>query len=218
MRNSVSKVRRPSRKVGLLPQGRSCLKEGVEYYFSASCGKQGRFSSTRERQDDGTDDFTGSHLILRPGEPGSSLERPCFSTLVWHQAANLLLSFGADSERVRWRLEQRFESSFFPDKCSCFRKQHGQTFCRGAFVTLQLRVNFLATVSVFPPKFIPVPLTCCWTEPCCNTFSTIHHHPSPTCPHINPCSANDRSRLHHVLWHGERATEYFPGVFWLSVT
>lgn len=32
-----------------------------------------------------------------------------------------------------------------------YLKQRGQTFCRSAFVTLQLRVDFLTTISVSPP-------------------------------------------------------------------
>jgi len=49
MRDSVSKVRRPSRKLGMLPQGISCPKVGMEYHCSASCIKQKRFSSTGQK-------------------------------------------------------------------------------------------------------------------------------------------------------------------------
>lgn len=49
MRDSVSRVRRLARNLELLLQGMSSLKEGVECYFSVSCVRQNRFSSTRQK-------------------------------------------------------------------------------------------------------------------------------------------------------------------------
>lgn len=130
-----------------------------------------------------------------------------------HQMAHLLLFFGTDSEIVRWRLEQRVESRLFPEKCSCFQNLQSQTFCSGALVALQLKVSLSATISGFPPKFIMAPWARYWVQPCCNIFPAFHHCPPPTHPHIYPCSADDRSRLHHILFHRERAISIFLGYF-----
>lgn len=130
-----------------------------------------------------------------------------------HQMAHLLLFFATDSEIVRWRLEQRVESRLFPEKCSCFQNLQSQTFCSGALVALQLKVSFSATISGFPPKFIMAPWARYWVQPCCNIFPAFHHCPPPTYPHIYPCSADDRSRLHHILFHRERAISIFLGYF-----
>lgn len=215
MRDSVSRVRRPARNLELLLQGMSNLKEGVEYYFSVSCVRQDRFSSTKQksRMREEIADSPGPYPTPRPGTP---FGKTMLIALVWHQAAYLLLAFGTDSEIVRWRLERRFENSLILDKCSCFWKQQGETFRRCAFVTLQLRVNFLATISVFlQSAFLLLWLATGWS-----LLQGIfyHPHPLPAHPHISSCSASDRSRLHHILWHCERATEYFPRVFWCSVT
>lgn len=84
-------------------------------------------------------------------------------------------------------MEQRPKKSLFPGKCSHFQKQQGQIFCRGVFMTLRWRVIFLATISVFPLKFILVPLTCYWIDPNCPAFSTIHHpHPLHTSVLVQP--------------------------------
>lgn len=144
------------------------------------------------------------------------------TALVWHQIASLFLSFEIDS-KIDWGWNKDLRrASFQANKCSCFWKQQGQTVYRGTFVTLHLRVNFLATVSFFPFKFIPARLTCYWIKPCCDAFSSIHHLHSPihtlSHPHISTCSENDRSRLHHIHWHCEKAIECFSGVFFFSVT
>lgn len=165
-----------------------------------------------ERQDDGTDDCTGSCLILR-------LVSQC---LVWKghaypwwtpngSPASLLWDGFRDSQMG---LEQRVESRLFPEQCSCFQNQQGQTFCSGALVTSQWKVSLSATISGFPPKFVMTPLTRYWVEPCCNIFPDFHHRPQPTHSHIHPCSADDRSRLHHILFHRERAISIFLGYFY----
>lgn len=188
----------------------NCPKEGVEYYFSVSCVRQDGFSPTRKKS------RMSEQMISLGWWASVQFGKATLTVLVWHQAAYLLLVFGTDSEIVTWRLEQRFKKSLFPDKCSCCWKRWGQTFCRSALVTLQLRVNFLATTSVFLQSLFLLLWFATWWS-----LATLHFQPSttpiPTHPHITSCSANDRSRLHHILWHCERAIEYFPGV-WFSVT
>lgn len=215
MRDSVSRVRRPARNPELLLQGMSNLKEGVGYCFSVSCVRQGRFSSTKQksRMREQIADFPGPYLTLWPGVP---FGKTMLIALVWHPAAYLLLAFGTDSEMVRWRLERRFKNSLILDKCSCSENSKARPFIDVLLWHYHWGSTFWQPF-LFSCKVHSCSFDLLLDGACCRAFSTVHI-PLPTHPHISSCSASDRSRLHHILWHCERATEHFPRVFSCSVT
>lgn len=89
-------------KAGDATLGESCLKEDVENYFSASCVKQGKFSTTRKQsrmmeQMASLDPISPSGLVSQC----PTWKRHAHCSGIYHQAAHLLLSSGTGSEIVK---------------------------------------------------------------------------------------------------------------------
>lgn len=108
-------------------------------------------------------------------------ERP-WTTLVWHYQPTRFLPLGHIQRWSDGDCSKDLRTASFQTNAHASENSKARPFVEVLFVTLQLRVNFWATISVFPPKFIPAPLTCYWLELCSNAFSTIHH---PSHPHTH---------------------------------
>lgn len=131
----------------------------------------------------GTDDFSdfsGSFLTLWPDV---SFGKTMLTTLVWHYQPTCFLPLGHIQRWSDGDCSNNLRTASFQTNAHASENSKARPFVEVLFVTLQLRVNFWATISVFPPKFIPAPLTCYWLEPSCNPFSTIHHPPTHTPTH-----------------------------------
>ena len=130
--------------------------------------------------------------------------------------ASLLWDKFRDSHIVRdAQLEQRVESRLFLEKCSCFQKQQGQTFC--SVLVLWWHYNWKLAFRQPFLGFHQSSLWLLWLDIGLSLvaiyFQLFTTTPRTTYPHIHPCSAGDRSRLHHILFHRQRAISIFLGYF-----